>query len=103
MEIIKENGGDCNKTTMSHLDRTVFDYNELLDLANTGCYLEHDFFGIETSHYQYNPDVDFLSDAQRIQRIKFLAEKGYEDKLVIAHDIHTKHRLVSYESVTYFY
>ena len=43
---------------------------------------------------QFNHSVDMLSDAQRIQRVKLLADNGYTDRLVIAHDIHLKHRLV---------
>lgn len=95
VNIIKESGGDVARTVMSHLDRTIFEYDGLLELANTGCILEHDFFGIEVSHYQNNEHVDFLSDAQRIHRIKFLIDNGFEDNLVIAHDVHTRHRLVS--------
>ena len=34
------------------------------------------------------------SDAQRIQRIKHLVDNGFEDKILIAHDIHTLHRMV---------
>ena len=35
------------------------------------------------------------SDAQRIQMIKFLIDQGYQQRVMMAHDIHTKHRLVS--------
>ena len=94
VNIIKESGGDVTKTVMSHLDRTIFEYSGLVELAKTGCILEHDFFGIEVSHYQNNLAVDFLSDAQRIYRIKHLIDQGFEDQLVIAHDVHTRHRLV---------
>ena len=34
------------------------------------------------------------NDAQRIHRVKLLADNGYDDRVVIAHDMHTKHRLV---------
>ena len=37
-----------------------------------------------------------LSDAQRIQRIKLLVDSGYADRVVMAHDMHHKHRLVQY-------
>ena len=36
-----------------------------------------------------------LSDAQRIEQIKFLVDNGFSDKIVVGHDIHTKHTLVS--------
>ena len=35
-----------------------------------------------------------VSDAQRIQKIKLLIQNGYLDKILMSHDIHTKHRLV---------
>ena len=38
----------------------------------------------------------YFSDAQRIDAIKFLIEEEkIEDKILVSHDIHTKHRLVS--------
>ena len=46
-------------------------------------------------HVQLNHSVDMPSDAQRIQRVKLLADNGYADRVVIAHDMHSKHRLVS--------
>ena len=41
-------------------------------------------------------EVDMPSDAQRIQWVKFLVEQGYRDRVLIAQDIHTKHRLVGW-------
>ena len=96
VRILQEAGADINKTVMSHLDRTVFDRSKLLELASTGVYLEYDFFGIEVTYYQSNHATDIISDAQRIQNIKFLTSEGYADKVVIAHDVHTRHRLVKY-------
>ena len=46
------------------------------------------------THTQYNSSLDMLSDAQRIHRVKMLVESGYADRVVIAQDIHMKHRLV---------
>ena len=39
-------------------------------------------------------EIDFPSDAQRMDRIGHLINNGFEDKVLIAQDIHTKHRLV---------
>ena len=36
-----------------------------------------------------------FSDAQRIQQIKFLADNGFSERIVVGHDLHTKHTLVS--------
>merc|ERR1719354_33946 len=98
VDVLKAAGADLSKTVMSHLDRTfVPGSGKLLEFASsTPCYLEFDLFGIEVSHYQANLKLDFLSDAQRIQEIRLLIQHGYEDRIVIAHDIHTRHRLVKY-------
>lgn len=35
-----------------------------------------------------------LSDAQRLDRVVELVQNGFCDKVLLSHDIHTKHRLV---------
>ena len=40
-----------------------------------------------------------LTDAQRIERIKYLVDNSFSDKIVVGHDIHTKHVLVSIQEV----
>ncbi|KAJ8305455.1 hypothetical protein KUTeg_016000 [Tegillarca granosa] len=96
IQIYQESGGSMDKLVMGHLDRTFHTKDEILEFASKGCYLEYDLFGIETSYYQLNESVDMPSDAERIQRIKSLVENGYEDKILIAHDIHTKHRMMKF-------
>ncbi|EDO49918.1 predicted protein [Nematostella vectensis] len=96
IRILQEAGGDISRTVMSHTDRTIFNRSKLVELAATGCYVEWDLFGMETLFYQANLASDMPSDSQRIQDIKFLLDEGYEDKIVIAHDIHTRHRLKKY-------
>ena len=66
-------------------------------------YCEYDLFGIDVSHYQLAPAVDMPNDAERIKRIKTLVDAGYGDKVLIAHDIHTKERLVSLLLVKFFF
>lgn len=96
VRILQEAGGDISKTVMSHLDRTIIDEGELLEFAKLGSYLEYDLFGTEMLNYPYNLEVDMLSDSQRVQALAFLVKEGYEDKLLMAHDIHTKNRLTKY-------
>jgi len=43
---------------------------------------------------QFSRTIDFPNDGQRIAKVKFLLENGFSDRVVISHDIHTKHRLV---------
>lgn len=61
---------------------------------DTKCYIQFDLFGTECSYYQLNPSVDMLSDAQRIKRISRLKQEGKLNRVLMSHDIHTKHRLV---------
>uniref|UniRef100_A0A8D0CDS2 N-acetyltaurine hydrolase n=1 Tax=Salvator merianae TaxID=96440 RepID=A0A8D0CDS2_SALMN len=96
VRILQEAGADISKTVMSHMDRTIFDEKKLLEFAELGCYLEYDLFGTEFILYQMNPDIDMPSDNERILRVRMLIDEGYEDKVLIAHDIHTKNRLKKY-------
>ncbi|XP_062608598.1 phosphotriesterase-related protein-like [Saccostrea cucullata] len=96
IRVYQEAGGDVNKLVMAHLDRTIFDHSQLAEFAALGSYCEYDLFGIETSMYTHNYNVDMPSDAQRIEKIQFLIDQGFEDKIVIAQDIHTKHRLMKF-------
>lgn len=43
---------------------------------------------------QWSAVVDFPSDAEKIQKVKLLVDNGYAHRILMSHDIHTKHRLV---------
>lgn len=96
MKIYQEAGGHADRVVMSHMDRTFFNIPELLEFAATGCYVEYDHFGLETSYYQLHDDTDMPSDATRIKNISALLEAGYQDRITVGHDIHTKHTLMKY-------
>jgi len=91
-----EAGGKADKCIMSHLDRTIYDFTTLLEFAELGVYCQLDLFGTEISHYQLNPTTYMPSDYQRIESIIKLSKEGFTNRLLISHDIHTKHRLVGY-------
>lgn len=61
----------------------------------TKCYIQFDQFGVESSFYQLNPLTDILSDAQSIRFITLLKQEKELHRVLMSHDIHTKHRLVS--------
>ena len=96
IRILQENDADLSRTIMCHLDRSVVDREKLLEVAGSGCYLEYDFFGIDVSYYQTKASVDIMSDVQALQEIQFLISEGYEDKILISHDIHCRHHLMKY-------
>jgi len=96
LRIYLEAGGDASKCVMSHLDRTLLDDEKLLAFSELGSYCQLDLFGTEVSWYQLNPSADMPSDAQRVDRLKLLADQGKLEKILVSHDIHTKHRLTEF-------
>ena len=100
-QLIDQASGDLSRTIICHIDRTCLDRAWLKDLAETGCYLEYDLFGNESSYYPPNPDVDMPSDAQRMDVILWHFEQGFERQVLLSHDVATKHRLHAYGGLGY--
>ncbi|XP_066584038.1 phosphotriesterase-related protein [Prorops nasuta] len=97
MRIYQEAGGDGRKAIMSHLDRTLTNEETLLEFADEfNCYCQFDLFGTECSFYQLNPTTDMPSDAERLDFAKKLRDEKQLDRILLSHDIHTKHRLISF-------
>lgn len=84
-----------SRVIMSHLDRTLFDLDSMLRLADTGCYLEFDLFGQESSYYPL-ADIDMPNDATRVDYLTALIARGYGRRLLVAQDICTKTHLRKY-------
>jgi phosphotriesterase-related protein len=101
VEEIAKAGGDLSRTIICHIDRTCLERDWLKELAQTGCYLEYDLFGNESSYYPPNPDVDMPSDSQRMEVILWHFEEGYEKQILLSHDVATKHRLHAYGGLGY--
>jgi len=95
LEIIGEAGGDVRRTVMGHLDRTIHKFSALKLLAETGCYLEFDMFGLESAYYPFAP-VDMPNDGRRIDLIMRLIANGHLDQIVVSHDIAFKLGLTKY-------
>ncbi|MFT5260403.1 MAG: phosphotriesterase-related protein [Saprospiraceae bacterium] len=101
IEVIAQAGGDLSRTIICHIDRTCLERSWLTELAQSGCYLEYDLFGNESSYYPPNPDVDMPSDAQRMEVILWHFENGFEKQVLLSHDVATKHRLHTYGGLGY--
>ncbi len=100
-EVVDAAGGDLSRTIICHIDRTCLERSWLKDLAETGCYLEYDLFGNESSYYPPNPKVDMPSDAERMDVILWHFENGFEKQILLSHDVATKHRLHAYGGLGY--
>jgi phosphotriesterase-related protein len=92
---VRAAGAPVERFIISHIDRTLFELDDLLRLANTGCVLEFDLFGFD-GNYIPNPDVDLPNDARRTRLIRGLIDRGHIEQVVIGHDICLKSRLCRY-------
>lgn len=88
-------GAPMDRMVMSHIDRTIFDETRLLRLADTGCVIEFDLFGMEQSYYTH-ADIDMPNDAIRLRLMRALIDHGHLDRIVISHDICYRTRLTRY-------
>jgi phosphotriesterase-related protein len=95
LDEVRRVGLDLRRVIMCHIDRTVSEPARLKAIAETGCYLEYDLFGMEVSHYPMS-DFELPSDAERMRQILWLSEQGHAEQVLMAHDIAIKVRLVRY-------
>ena len=102
MRVVSEEGGDPGRTVMCHVDRTLFDLESMIRLAEKGCYLEFDLFGQESSFYPLAP-IDMPNDATRVHYIRQLIDAGYLERILVSQDICAKHRLTRYGGEGYSY
>lgn len=87
LDFVMAEGGQPERVIISHIDRTIFEREMMYRLADTGCVLEFDLFGQETSYYGLNPKIDMPNDAVRLRHIRALIDRGHLDQIVISHDI----------------
>ena len=95
-DFIGAEGGDPARTIISHIDRTVFDDDRLLRLADSGCVVEFDLFGQENSYYPMDLSVDMPNDAVRLNLIRTLIDNGHLERVLISHDICARTRLIKF-------
>jgi phosphotriesterase-related protein len=100
-EFVQKEGGDLRRTIMCHICRTIADIRAVIDLAQTGIWLEYDLFGLENSYYPYNPSFDMPNDGGRMAHILALIAAGHRDQLLLSHDIAYKTSLVKYGGYGY--
>ena len=91
MDILSSHGVSGRAISMSHMERTFADspndMKKMCEFSERGCYINHSLFGKECSHYQYDTNIDFPSDAQKIQRVKALTTDGHMDHVLLSHDV----------------
>lgn len=91
-EFLAARGADLGRVIISHIDRTIFDDDRLLRLADTGVVLEFDLFGMETTFYKLS-DIDMPNDGARVKTLSLLKSRGHLERIAISHDICYRSRL----------
>jgi len=87
IKILKAVGADLSRIAIDHFERTVFEAKNRYAIADSGCYLEYDLWGIEGYFNESFAVLDIPNDAQRIAQIKDLIAHGYGSQILISHDI----------------
>jgi phosphotriesterase-related protein len=95
VRIAEKAGADLSRLVIGHLDRTLFSIKEMIELAETGCVLEFDLFGLESCYYPLTP-IDMPNDAKRVDYIVELFEAGFGTQVAVGQDCDTKTRLTQY-------
>jgi phosphotriesterase-related protein len=96
MDLVQRAGGDPERTIMCHVERTLTSADEMIDLAQTGCMLEFDLFGQESSYYFVPSFTGMPNDAGRVRFIRVLMDAGYADRILLSQDICTCVHLTRY-------
>ncbi len=95
-EFARAAGAPVERVIISHIDRTIFDADRLLRLADTGCVVELDLFGWEQTNYFPHPEIDMPNDGVRLRWLRLLIEHGHLDRVLISSDICERTRLCRY-------
>lgn len=95
LDILNAAGADLSNAIMGHIERTLFKLDTLKQVAQSGCFIEWDLFGNERSYYtDHVVTRDLPNDATRMDQIAWLASEGFDDKIVVSHDIAFKYQLM---------
>jgi phosphotriesterase-related protein len=94
-DFIRAAGYPTERVIISHIDRTIFDNDRLLRLADSGVVIEFDLFGQENAFYPWS-DIDMPNDAVRLRAIRTLIDRGHLAQVVISHDICYRTRLTKF-------
>src|SRR5262245_30490937 len=82
-KFVQKEGGDLRRTIMCHICRTIADVRAVIDLAQTGIWLEYDLFGMENSFYPYNPSFDMPKDGGRLAKVHALVYTGHRFQILL--------------------
>jgi phosphotriesterase-related protein len=99
IEFLGEAGADLSRTIISHIERTLVNFETRRKVCEAGCYLGYDEFSVETNYPL--SEIDLPNDYYRINQIIELISNGYVKHILLSHDLCWKTRWVRYGGLGY--
>ena len=96
LDVVLTAGAQPERTIIDHLDGRFERVEQLDAVASTGCYVEIDLFGYESSYLPTNPDFDMPNDAMRVRFIRHLIEQGHGKRILVSSDMAMRYHRKQY-------
>jgi phosphotriesterase-related protein len=103
LDLLEREGVPLDRVVVGHLDGS-WDEDVLVhrEIATRGAYVEYDVWGWNDLYWPARRD-GFLHDARRVELVRGMIEAGLVERVLLAHDICTRHRLRRYGGHGYDY
>ncbi|MCZ6891319.1 MAG: aryldialkylphosphatase [Chloroflexi bacterium] len=107
LRTVAEEGGDLSRVVMGHADFIAGDVPLLKEIFELGVYIEFDFLGNIGVPLAWQPGQEKVrpfspADSAMVARtVLELVEAGYEDRILLSHDVGGKLRLKRYGGMGY--
>ena len=106
LNLVEEEGADLTRVIMGHSDEIAGDFELLESLLVRGVYIQFDLIGREYAVDQINAispetSLDLSVTGKDAHSISKLIEAGYEDKILLSHDVCWKTHLKKYGGFGY--
>lgn len=92
LDIIEKNGGNLKKVILGHTDLSK-DIHYIETLLKRGVYISFDTIG----------KINYLSEEKRIEYIKYLCDRGWENKILLSVDLTRQSHLKENGGIGYSY
>jgi phosphotriesterase-related protein len=103
LDVLERDGVPPDRVILGHLDSSWDEdakYHQ--EIAQRGAWVEYDVWGWNDLYWPSRRD-GFLHDVRRIELVERMLEAGCGDRLLLAHDICTRHRLRTWGGHGYAY